>query len=83
MFQVPQPPEFGVRVLPTQHKVDFQHATLLMYCRYLFKVCVDNFQNFERSMSFAFSILYVCKLGGQNRCARRTRNIESITHGLT
>jgi hypothetical protein len=27
MFQVPWPPEIGVRALPTQHKVDFQHIT--------------------------------------------------------
>jgi hypothetical protein len=28
-------------------------------------------------------IVYVyIKLGGQNGCARRTRNIESIAHGL-
>jgi hypothetical protein len=75
MFQVPWPPEIGVRVLPTQHKVDFQHSTflLLAYCRCLFKVCVENFQNLERSMSYAFFIVYVCKLGlgGQNGCAVR------------
>jgi hypothetical protein len=59
MFQVPWPPEVGARALPTEHKVDFQHSTLLllMYCRCLFKVCVDNFQNFERSMSY---IVHVC-----------------------
>jgi hypothetical protein len=58
MFQVPWPLEIGVRTLPTQHKVDFQHSTflLLMYCRRLFKVCDENFKNFERSMSYAFSI---------------------------
>jgi hypothetical protein len=84
MFQVPWPPEIGVRALPTQHKVDFQHSTflLLTYCRCLFKVCVENYQNLERSTSYAFSIVYVCKLGGQNGCARRTRNLESITQGL-
>jgi hypothetical protein len=53
IFQVPWPPEIGARALPTQHKDDFQHSTLLTYCRCLFKVCVENFQNLERSMSYA------------------------------
>jgi hypothetical protein len=59
MFQVPWPP---VCVLPTQHKVDFQHSTflLLTYCRCLFEVCVENFQNLESSMSYAFSIAMHC-----------------------
>jgi hypothetical protein len=35
----------------------------------MFEVFVENFQNLERSMSYAFSIVYVCKLGVQNRCA--------------
>jgi hypothetical protein len=84
MFQVTWPPEIRARALPTQHKVDFKHSTflLLTYCRCLSKVCVENFPNLERSMSYAFSIVYVCKLGGQNGCARRARNIESITHAL-
>jgi hypothetical protein len=86
MFQVPWPPEIGARVLSKQHKVYFQHSAflLLTYCRCLFKVCVENFQNLERSMSYAFSIVYryVCKLGGQNGCACRTQNIESITPAL-
>jgi hypothetical protein len=49
MFKVP---EIGALVLPTQHKVDFQHST--------FKVCVEKFQNLERSMSYAFSIAMHC-----------------------
>jgi hypothetical protein len=52
MFQVPWPPEIGAHVLPTQHRVDFQHSTflLVMYCRCLFKVCVENYKNLERSV---------------------------------
>jgi hypothetical protein len=62
MSQVTWHPEIGARVLPTQHKVDFQHSTfqLLTYCRCLLKVCVENFQNLERSMSYAFSIAMHC-----------------------
>jgi hypothetical protein len=71
MFQVPWHPEIGAHALPTQHKVDFQHSKflLLTYWRCLLKVYEDHFQNLERSMSYAFSIVYVCKLGGQNGCA--------------
>jgi hypothetical protein len=29
-------------------------------CRGLFKICVENFQNLERSMSYAFSIAMHC-----------------------
>jgi hypothetical protein len=50
-------------ILPIQHKVDLQHSTflLLTYCRCLFiKVCVENFQNLGRSMSYAFSIAMHC-----------------------
>jgi hypothetical protein len=36
----------------------------------------------EFLVMYAFSIVYVCKLGGQNGCTRKTRNIESIMHGL-
>jgi hypothetical protein len=59
MFQVPWPPEIG----------GVENQLLLMYCRCLFKVCVENFQNLERSMSYAFSIAMhcVCLQGGTGR----------------
>jgi hypothetical protein len=48
----------------------------------MLKFCVENFNNLEKSMSYAFSISHVGELSGQNRCASKTRNIESNTHGL-
>jgi hypothetical protein len=57
MFQVPWPPEIGACALPTQHKVNFQHSRPYIS---IVDVCVENFQNLERSMSYAFSIAMHC-----------------------
>jgi hypothetical protein len=78
MFRIPCGPEIHACALPTQHKLDFQHGTFLLY---ILKFCVENFHNLDKSMSYA-SISHVGELSGQNRCASGTRNIESNTHGL-
>jgi hypothetical protein len=71
-------PEFHACALPTQHKLDFQHSTFLLWLKF----CGENFHNLKKSMICAFSISHADELSGQNRCLSGTRNIESNTHGL-
>jgi hypothetical protein len=80
-FSGPWPPEIGARELLTQHKIYFQHSVFLLH-RSTLKVCVEDFQNLEKWMSYAFSICYVDNLRLQNGCALWTRNRELITHAL-
>jgi hypothetical protein len=81
MLQVPNwPPEIGARTLPTQQYISIIYTVdvCLKFVLRIFKILKD-----QLAMHFPLQcIVYVCKLGGQNGCACRTRNIESIMHGL-
>jgi hypothetical protein len=81
MVRVPQLFKIGAHVPQTQQNLIFN--TVHFYCKCMFEFCVENFQNLEKSMSYAFSIGHVGELNEQNQFARGTRTTQLILHGLT